>query len=119
MSSADHIHFVSFWKVDGLTAKKWQLATGFLAEDCNMLECVFKIVQYPAKSSSPDSAKAILFQGTLTHGVRAKSKCHRSTAGNLNRFEKELPALCNSLMTTLLPSVSKRCGRGLSELSAC
>ena len=37
----------------------------------------------------------------------------------MNRFEKELPALCNSLMTTLLPSVSKRCGRGLSELSAC
>ena len=64
----------------------WQQV--FLAEDCNMLECVFKIVQNPAKSSSPDSAKAILFQGTLTHRVRAKSKCHRSTAGNLRKRQK-------------------------------
>ena len=28
MWSADHIHFVSFQKVHGLQAKKWQLATG-------------------------------------------------------------------------------------------
>ena len=63
----------------------WQQV--FLAEDCNMLECVFKIVQNPAKSS-PDSVKAILFQGTLTDGIRAKSTCHRSTAGNLTKRQK-------------------------------
>ena len=47
----------------------------------------FKIVQNPAKSS-PDNVKTILFQGTLTDGIRAKSTCHRSTAGNLRKRQK-------------------------------